>query len=89
MDVLLAESEARGEARGVVKGRRASLLDLMANAKLTPQDLELCRRGLEQMAPEQMPTMGDLLKVIMASDNVPTEIVRMCQCCTADFGTEE
>ncbi len=75
MDALLAESEARG----VVKGRRASLLDLIANAKLTPQDLELCRRGLEQMAPEQMPTMGDLLKVIMASDSVSTKIVQMCQ----------
>ncbi len=75
LDALLAESEAAGEARG----RRETLLDLVAHAQLTPQELDLCRQGLERMALAQMPDPGDILKVIMMSDRDPTVIIQMCQ----------
>ncbi len=68
MDALLAESK--------VKGHRQALL---ANAKLTPSDLALCRQDLECMTREQIPTIGDTLKAMGSSDGDPMAMVQICQ----------
>ena len=75
MDALLAESKAEGKA----EGHRENLLALLASTKLTPQERELCRRGLERMTLEQMPDFGEVLKVILLSEDDLSALVLMCQ----------
>ena len=73
-----ARGKAEGEARGKAEGRKADLLELL-EGWLEPQDVALCRAGLEDMSLDQMPTIGQVVRVLQAAGDSRAELVALFQ----------